>query len=50
MSPACGLQRHDADAVHCKACGVLLNITDEGQTWADRAATVMALNFRGIYL
>ncbi len=28
--PACGLQRHDADAVHCKACGVLLNIPDEG--------------------
>lgn len=22
----CGLQRHDADAVHCKACGQLLNI------------------------
>jgi voltage-gated potassium channel len=29
--PACGLQRHDADAVHCKACGQLLNIPDEGQ-------------------
>ena len=28
--PACGLQRHDADAVHCKACGVVLNIPDEG--------------------
>jgi voltage-gated potassium channel len=28
--PACGLQRHDADAVHCKACGLLLNIPDEG--------------------
>jgi voltage-gated potassium channel len=27
----CGLQRHDADAVHCKACGGLLNIPDEGQ-------------------
>ncbi|WP_051444388.1 potassium channel family protein [Afipia sp. P52-10] len=27
---ACGLQRHDADAVHCKACGTLLNIPDEG--------------------
>ncbi|MBW6424797.1 potassium channel family protein [Rhizobium sp. XQZ8] len=26
----CGLQRHDADAVHCKACGNLLNIPDEG--------------------
>jgi voltage-gated potassium channel len=29
--PECGLQRHDADAVHCKACGHLLNIPDEGQ-------------------
>ncbi len=28
--PNCGLQRHDADAVHCKACGTLLNIPDEG--------------------
>jgi voltage-gated potassium channel len=28
--PACGLQRHDRDAVHCKACGELLNIPDEG--------------------
>lgn len=28
--PACGLQRHDFDAVHCKACGILLNIPDEG--------------------
>lgn len=27
---SCGLQRHDADAVHCKACGALLNIPDEG--------------------
>jgi voltage-gated potassium channel len=27
----CGLQRHDADAVHCKACGEILNIPDEGQ-------------------
>jgi voltage-gated potassium channel len=27
---ACGLQRHDPDAVHCKACGELLNIPDEG--------------------
>jgi voltage-gated potassium channel len=26
----CGLQRHDADAVHCKACGEVLNIPDEG--------------------
>jgi voltage-gated potassium channel len=30
--PACGLQRHDVDAVHCKACGLLLNIPDEGQS------------------
>lgn len=28
--PACGMQRHDSDAVHCKACGTLLNIPDEG--------------------
>lgn len=28
--PRCGLQRHDPDAVHCKACGNLLNIPDEG--------------------
>ena len=30
--PSCGLQRHDGDAVHCKACGVVLNIPDEGQS------------------
>jgi voltage-gated potassium channel len=28
--PHCGLQRHEADAVHCKACGEILNIPDEG--------------------
>lgn len=28
--PECGLSRHDADAVHCKACGHVLNIPDEG--------------------
>ena len=28
--PACGLQRHEPDAVHCKACGTMLNILDEG--------------------
>lgn len=28
--PACGLRRHDHDAVHCKACGTILNIEDEG--------------------
>jgi voltage-gated potassium channel len=28
--PACGLRRHDPDAVHCKACGTLLNIPDDG--------------------
>lgn len=27
---SCGLQRHDPDAVHCKACGVVLNIPDDG--------------------
>jgi voltage-gated potassium channel len=26
----CGLRRHDPDAVHCKACGKLLNIPDDG--------------------
>ena len=26
----CGLKRHDYDAVHCKACGTILNIEDEG--------------------
>ena len=29
--PACGLQRHDVDAVHCKACGTRLAIPDEGR-------------------
>jgi len=29
--PKCGLFRHDPDAVHCKACGTLLNIPDEGR-------------------
>ena len=29
--PQCGLTRHDADAVHCKACGHVLNIPDEGR-------------------
>jgi voltage-gated potassium channel len=28
--PVCGLQKHEADAVHCKACGTVLNIPDEG--------------------
>ncbi|PWV97492.1 voltage-gated potassium channel [Hoeflea marina] len=28
--PNCGLFRHDADAVHCKACGNILNIPDDG--------------------
>ena len=28
--PACGLQGHEADAVHCKTCGKVLNIPDEG--------------------
>jgi voltage-gated potassium channel len=27
--PTCGLQRHDYDAVHCKACGQILNIPNE---------------------
>ena len=28
--PDCGLMRHDYDAVHCKACGRVLNIENEG--------------------
>jgi voltage-gated potassium channel len=28
--PDCGLKRHDADAVHCKHCGRVLHIEDEG--------------------
>ncbi|MGA0605207.1 potassium channel family protein [Phenylobacterium sp. VNQ135] len=27
--PTCGLMRHDVDAVHCKACGQLLNIPND---------------------
>ncbi len=27
--PQCGLLRHDPDAVHCKACGQVLNIPDD---------------------
>jgi voltage-gated potassium channel len=29
--PDCGLERHDADAVHCKHCGRVLHIEAEGQ-------------------
>ena len=28
--PTCGLQKQDPDAVHCKACGKLLCIPDDG--------------------
>jgi voltage-gated potassium channel len=28
--PQCGLTRHESDAVHCKACGIVLHIRDEG--------------------
>ena len=28
--PQCGLQRHEPDAVHCRRCGHVLNIPDEG--------------------
>lgn len=28
--PTCGLRRHEPDAVHCKACGQILNIPDDG--------------------
>jgi voltage-gated potassium channel len=27
--PSCGLMRHEPDAVHCKACGEMLNIPNE---------------------
>ena len=30
--PNCGLNRHDPDAVHCKACGETLAIPDEGRS------------------
>ena len=29
--PSCGLERHEPDAVHCKACGTLLNFPDDGR-------------------
>lgn len=29
--PVCALQRHDVDAVHCKACGTILDIPDPGR-------------------
>jgi voltage-gated potassium channel len=29
--PECGLNRHEPDAVHCKACGHILNIPDSGR-------------------
>ena len=29
--PKCGLTRHEPDAVHCKSCGEILNIPDEGR-------------------
>lgn len=28
--PECGLNRHDPDAVHCKHCGMILNIETDG--------------------
>ena len=28
--PACRLMRHESDAVHCKACGTILALPDEG--------------------
>lgn len=31
--PDCGLQRHDTDAVHCKHCGRVLNIPNEGRDY-----------------
>src|SRR5215212_8719283 len=35
--PQCGLLRHDPDAVHCKACGQVLNIPDD-EEWGRAAA------------
>lgn len=29
--PQCGLQRHELDAVHCKACGKVLNIPNDNE-------------------
>lgn len=29
--PVCGLMRHDIDAVHCKHCGTVLRIPNEGE-------------------
>ena len=29
--PQCGLQRHEPDAVHCKACGHVLNFPNDGE-------------------
>jgi voltage-gated potassium channel len=29
--PACALSRHEPDAVHCKGCGTILRIPDEGR-------------------
>ena len=29
--PTCGLQLHDADAVHCKHCGEVIHIRTEGE-------------------
>ena len=30
VCPQCALSRHDPDAIHCKACGAMLCIPDEG--------------------
>lgn len=30
LCPSCGLARHDPDAVHCKHCGALISIPNEG--------------------
>ncbi|KXI28994.1 potassium channel family protein [Paraglaciecola hydrolytica] len=32
ICPSCGLSRHESDAVHCKHCGHVVNITTEGST------------------
>jgi voltage-gated potassium channel len=37
--PQCGLLRHDPDAVHCKACGHVLNIPDDEEWGAQPRET-----------
>ena len=41
--PTCGLQKHDPDAVHCKACGQILCIPDDGDSRLEAEAHPDAL-------